>query len=170
VTPEQKDLCLGLVGSDGKQRVSDADFLRRFPAAVEDGKLALTLLQDAYQARDSESLQCAMVVGFSFGFDPRHLDILMRLVDEPWHVSHEDVVSALDELRSPRAVNALFRATQWIPQHLAFDDARALAVKAIWGLGNLPGAEAEACLTQLADSPNDIIRDNAKQQLQRRTS
>ncbi|MFD5103330.1 hypothetical protein [Streptomyces albidochromogenes] len=33
-------------------------------------------------------------------------------------------------------------ATRWIPEYLDFDEFRALAVKAIWALGAIPGPEA----------------------------
>jgi hypothetical protein len=170
MTSEQRDLCLGLVRANGKQRISNAEFAVKYPAALENGRLATALLQDAYEARDGAALQCAMIVGFSFGFDVRHVDVLVRLIEERWHFMHEDVVSALDKLRTPRAADALFRATQWVPEHLEYDDARALAVKAIWGLGNLPGAASEAYLRQLATSPVEVIRTNAEEQLQRRAA
>jgi hypothetical protein len=67
-------------------------------------------------------------------------------------------------------VGALFRATQWIPKSLEYDDARALAVKAIWALGKIPGPEAEAKLETLARSENTILRQNAVEQLERRNA
>jgi hypothetical protein len=77
-------------------------------------------------------------------------------------------VSALDEFRSPRAVNALFYATQWIPDYLDYDETRALAVKAIYALGNIPGIESQSKLEVLAGSHDEIFRKYAKHQLAHR--
>lgn len=130
----------------------------------------MKLFEEAYQARNSDDMDCAIVVGFVFGFGPEHTTILCQLLDEDWHRSHEDAVSALDGLRTPVAIESLFRATQWIPDYLDFDDARALAVKAIWALGNLPGPESEAKLKAIARSDDPILRTNAEEQLERRRS
>jgi hypothetical protein len=169
MTEEQRKLCRDLIIHRGGQgNITREDFLQRFPSAVEDGKLALKWLEEAYRAQSKEDLLCTLVVGFNFDFGPEHLDILRHLVDLDWHYSHEDVVSALDHLRTPDAVDALFRATQWIPKSLEYDDTRALAVKAIWALGKIPGTEAEAKLEMLARSEDAILRQSAVDQLELR--
>jgi hypothetical protein len=169
MTEEQRDLCSALtILPNGSRRISKEDFIRRFPSAVERGKLASRLLEDAYLVQNGDDLECALTVGFTFGFAPEHTKILNRLVEADWHVRHEDVVSALDELRSPDSVEALFRATQWIPKYLEYDDSRALAVKAIWALGKLPGTKAETKLEALARSDDAILRRAAEEQLDRR--
>jgi len=142
--------------------------LRRFPSAIEHGRLASEWLEEAYQTQNAEELLCTLIIGGNFGFGPEHLDILRRLVDADWHYSHEGVVEALDGLRTPGAVDALFCATQWIPKSLEYDDCRALAVKAIWALGKIPGTEAETKLERLARSDHAILCKAAVEQLERR--
>ena len=169
MTEEQRKLCHDLViHVDGRRRITKEEFLRRFPSSVEGGKVASRLLEDAYTTQNADDLQCVLIIGFSFGFASAHEDILRRLVDVDWHHSHEDVVGALDGLRTPNAVDALFRATQWIPKSLEYDDSRALAVKAIWALGKIPGIEAETKLETIARSDNAIVREAAVEQLERR--
>ena len=169
MTEEQRKFCQDLIiYPDGRSRITKEDFLRRFPSAVENGRLALKWLDEADQTRNAEDLNCALTIGFVLGFAPEHLDILRRLVDVDWHYSHEDVVSALETWPTPDTVEALFRATQWIPKSLEYDDSRALAVKAIWALGKIPGAEAETKLEALARSDNAILRKTAEEQLERR--
>jgi hypothetical protein len=169
MTEEQRDLCSALtILPNGSRRISKEDFMRRFPSAIEQGKLASRLLEDAYRAQDGDDLECALAVGFTFGFAREHMDILCHSVGADWHVRHEDVVSALDDLRSSDAVEALFHATQWIPKYLDYDDSRALAVKAIWAIGNIPGTEAETKLEALALSNDAILRKTAVEQLERR--
>jgi hypothetical protein len=170
MTPEEQKLCRDLVVTPprGARQISKEEFLRQFPLAIERGKLALRLLEEASKAQNAEDLQCALIVGHAFGFAAEHLDILSRLVDVDWHYCHEDIVSALQTWPTPDTVEALFRATQWIPKSLEYDDSRALAVKAIWALGKIPGTEAETKLEALARSDNAILRKTAEEQLERR--
>lgn len=170
MTPEERSLCRDLVITppSAVRKISKEEFARRFPSAIEHGTVAARLLEEVYKSRNSDDVQCVLIVGHAFGFASDHVGVLARLLEADWHVSHEDIVSALDKLRSPEAVNALYRATQWIPEYLSYDDSRALAVKAIWALGKLSGGEAEAALHQLAASNDTVIRDGAEEQLQRR--
>ncbi|MFI7005405.1 hypothetical protein [Streptomyces sp. NPDC050145] len=55
-----------------------------------------------------------------------------------------------------------------VPEHLDRDENRALAVKAIWALGALPGTDAREALEELRDDANEIVRENAVQQFARR--
>jgi len=136
MTEEQRQLCRYLViFPNGQRRITEEEFLRQFPSAVERGKLAPKWLQEAYEARHADDLCCAFIVGGTFGFAPEHKEILRLLIEEDWHYCHEDAVSVLTTWPTPDMVEALFRATQWIPTSLKYDDSRALAVKAIWALG-----------------------------------
>jgi hypothetical protein len=171
MTLEERNLCRDLIVTPphGVSQISKEEFVRRFPLAVAGGKLAPSWLEEAYKAQNAEELQCALAVGFTFGFAPEHKEIFRRLIGEDWHYSHEDVVSALETWPVPDTVEALFRATQWIPKSLEYDDSRALAVKAIWALGKIPGTEADASLKALARSDDIVLRKTAVEQLERRT-
>ncbi|HXR70550.1 HEAT repeat domain-containing protein, partial [Actinocrinis sp.] len=70
--------------------------------------------------------------------------------------------------KSPETVDALYHATQWIPEYLDFDEARALAHKAIWALGGTPGPEATAALTRLLTDEDESLHEAAAKQLRRR--
>jgi hypothetical protein len=172
MTPEERELVQYLVITSDSVKSTEpkAEFVRRFPAAIEKGRLAASLLEQAEEAKSSEDLQCALIVGFSFGFDSRQKEILGRLLEATWHYCHEDLVAALRELRvsDQATVDSLYRATQWVPSYLAFDESRALATKAIWALGETPGNEADAALLKLAICADSRIRDVAKRQLDRR--
>lgn len=97
----------------------------------------------------------------------------MRPCSEEWHRKHEDVVTALGQLRTPAAVDALrhrrllYRENQWVPADLDFDDSRALATKAVWALGGTPSDEAERALMRLLDAESQLVRDGARRQLAR---
>lgn len=169
MTEAERELCHQLViHADGKVDISEEEFKRRFPSAICHGKLAKALLEEAFQSQNGDDLLCVMIIGSTFGFGPEHIDILCRLIDATWHQCHEFVVSALDGLRTTEAVDALFRATQWVPEYLDYDESRALAVKAIWGLGNLVDRKSEDKLKTLVHSEDAILRKAAVEQLKRR--
>jgi hypothetical protein len=170
MTLDERSFCRALVLSppSSARKISKGEFMSRFPSAIERGMVASRLLEDVFTSRNSDDVQSALIVGHAFGFASEQVGLLTRLLEADWHVSHEDVVSALDKLRSPEGVNALYHATQWTPAYLSYDDSRALAGKAIWALGNLTGNEASAALQQLAASNDAFIKNSAKEQLHRR--
>jgi hypothetical protein len=168
VTPEEERLILSLViQTDGRRKGSPEEVLRHFGTTDGPG-LGLSLLCDAVDRRDGLQVEMALIVCYTFGFTTDHLDSLVRLCFAEWHVKHEDVVSALGQLRMPESVDALYHMTQWIPDYLDYDESRALATKAIWALGGTPGPQAEQALVRLLDSNSEILREGAEVQLQRR--
>jgi hypothetical protein len=180
MTPDEREMVRKLlVVYPGPNRDNSADaimrrkdeFVHEFRQSVHDRKqLSLELLEEAWAERNSTDVEHALIVSFSFGVSPAQLDVLMRLADADWHRSHEDVVSALDELRDKRAVDVLYYAALKRHGYLAFDKARALAVKAIWGLGNTPDDSAMEKLRLLAQSGEEILKDEAIKQLERRAT
>jgi HEAT repeat protein len=107
------------------------------------------------------------MTAFVFGVPRSLVAPLRELVSADWHERHEDVVSLLDEMRDPDSVDAFRDAATVIPAYLEFDDARALAVKAMWALGNLGTERAKAALRDLARSNEAVIQENAVKQLAR---
>jgi HEAT repeat protein len=150
----------------GRQPMSNEQFLKKF-GAVDGRDLGLDLLRDAVNRRDPVDVELALVVCFRFGFTNDHLQPLLTLAFADWHQRHEDVASALGELRSPASIDALAHLARWVPAYLEYDDARALAVKAIWALGGIGVATARGALTSLADSPSSIVAENAAAQLRK---
>lgn len=157
---------LAVVPGRGRQG-SLEDVLRHF-GATDGRSLGLCLLRDAVERRDGLDVEMALIVCAKFGFTMDHLDLLVQLASADWHHKHEDVVSALGQLRSPTAVEALYHAAWWVPDYLDFDESRALAVKAIWALGSTPGPEAEQALKQLLSAEGEVVREAARAQLARR--
>ncbi|HEY1422966.1 MAG TPA: HEAT repeat domain-containing protein, partial [Candidatus Acidoferrum sp.] len=71
-------------------------------------------------------------------------------------------------LRDQKTVDTLYSAATIVPGYLEYDEAKALAVKAIWALGKIENEAAEAKLGVLARSEHPIIRDEAINQPRRR--
>ncbi|MGP4101387.1 HEAT repeat domain-containing protein [Nonomuraea sp. KM90] len=168
MTPDQREAILGLVIAPGRPpKVTPDEVLGRFGTSDGTG-LGLSLLRDAVERKDGTDVELALIVCFTFGLTAEHLHALMELCRTDWHQSHEDAVLALDRLRSPDAVDALVRATEWVPDYLDYDESRALAAKAIWALGKTPGTQADLALERLTASKDTILREAAEAQLKRR--
>jgi hypothetical protein len=75
ITEEQRNLCWDLVIHPlaREPRVSKEEFVRRFPSAVENGKLASGIFEAACCERSAKDLSYALIIGFKFGFAPRQL-------------------------------------------------------------------------------------------------
>lgn len=166
MSPEERSLVMALFVLPGREPMSNEQFLREFGAA-DGAALGLDLLKDAVDQRDPVDVELALVVCFRFGFSDGHLQPLLTLAFADWHQRHEDVASALGKLRSPASVDALLHLAQWVPAYLEFDEARALAVKAIWALGGIGGDAAHQALTSVAGSSCSILAEAAVAQLQR---
>ena len=171
MTKEQRALCQKLIITppSGLSSLSKGEFLRSFPTAVQDGVLSPQLLNQAADLHDREDLQCALIIGFTFGFSVEHLTTLRDLLESDWHYSHEDIVTVLTRWPSPETAEALYRMVQWIPSYLEYDETRALAVKAIWGLGATPGSAATERLRDLVHSSDTVVSTSAAEQLRRRS-
>jgi hypothetical protein len=136
---------------------------------TDDGyRLGIDLLADAVRRRDGRDAELSLTVTFAFGQGEEHLPLLLEMAPAAWHHSHENVISSIAGYRTPAAVDTLYAATQWVPEYLGFDEARALAVKAIWGLGAIRDHSADVALERLTGSDHEIIALNARQQLDQR--
>ena len=169
MTSEQRILVQGLIVSPfkSKDRLSLNKFIAQFPSSIENGKLALPLLEASEAARNAVDLQSALIIGFTFGFGPQHNGSLCRLIYADWHYSHEDIVSALQiiGLKNDETVRALYSATQLKLSYLDYDDSRALAIKAIWALGKIANEAADEKLRFLAESEETRLKKEALNQL-----
>ena len=150
----------------GRTALSAAEFLEGF--GTTDGEsLGLDLLRDSIDRLDPVDVELALVVCFRFGFSEGHLPSLLALAFADWHQRHEDVATALGMIRSPASVRALAHLSEWVPSYLEYDEARALATKAIWALGSISGDTAHAALESLARSDDRIVAESARSQMER---
>ena len=129
MTTEEQKTVLDLAS----HTISEEEFLQRFGIRHSEGrKLALSILEDAYRRKDGLDAEYGLYVGFHFGFTADHLDILCRLSDADWHTRHEDVVTALGELRDKRTVRGSVSSSS--------------QVTSLPGLRRLPGSGGESDL------------------------
>jgi hypothetical protein len=168
MTPGQRKVIFGLVVVAGRERRCSPDDVLRYFGTSRGTDLGLTLLKQAVADRDAADVQAALLVCQTFGFDQRHLPLLLELASADWHRSHEDVVCYLGKnYKGPDVVEALIGATQSVPDYLDYDEFRALARKAVWELGTQPGERARETLERIARSETGALREDAEKQLER---
>jgi hypothetical protein len=80
-----------------------------------------------------------------------------QVTDAGWHLRQEDIVRALQQLRSPDAIDVLERAAFSIYAHLAYDENFGLARNCTWALADIGTPEAQQALTRLASCDNAVI-------------
>ncbi|MEU3605684.1 HEAT repeat domain-containing protein [Streptomyces sp. NPDC035033] len=169
MTPEEQDLVMGLVFVPGEGRRHTLDEVLAHFGEPDGEALALRVLRDAMERRDADDVEMALILHAAADASAEEfLEPLTELFPADWHRGHEDIVTILGRFRSPRTVPTLALATHWVPERLDWDENRALAVKAIWALGAVPGPEARDVLDGLREAENEIIRENALKQLARR--
>ena len=124
-------------------------------------------LWDAIEAKDAERVEFALYGLFGPTLTPEYVRALIELLGKPWHQRHEDVVGALQELRDPRAVNALYEEAHATYEYLSYDEVFGLARKCTWALADIGTPEAKAKLETLAQEGNELVAGYARKRLDR---
>ena len=122
-------------------------------------------LETAIRKRDSDLVETSLCEAFAGKLHPIYSPALIVLADSDWHLRQEDVVGALQELRSPDAVAVLERCTFSIHKHLAYDEFFGLARKCTWALADIGTPDAREALTRISNCDNPIIAGYAKKRL-----
>jgi hypothetical protein len=162
MSPSQRELVLELASD----RIATAEFLALFPVdpGIDKGYLPRSL-EDALLGKNTDDISYLILLGFCFGFPRDSASVLCRLLLEEWHRSHEDIASALQDLKDPGTVDCLYRGAFLRLPYLDFDDAYALAVKCVYALRAVGTDEAKEKLSLLAQSDNEVVARNARMRL-----
>jgi hypothetical protein len=111
----------------------------------------------AMEARDPDAFERALEFAYEVGLSRELARLLADALLMPWHARHEDLALALQTLRDPLTVDAIFEAALSKHDYLAYDDSLALARKCTWALADIGTAEARKRLEQLASGANSTI-------------
>ncbi|ROP59945.1 PBS lyase HEAT-like repeat-containing protein [Enterobacter sp. BIGb0383] len=150
------------------QKISGDELKERFSLEGKStSEFISNLLIEASDNKDPDLLEDGITLIFIFKDVRYPIKELNSLLLESWHYKHEDIASLLQDAKSPTSIDALNKAIVKKFDYLDFDDSYALAVKCIWALGEIGTPEAIDKLTKLSISDNDVIRDNAINQLKR---
>jgi hypothetical protein len=169
MNPEQRDLVYSLMTVPGQpEPISKDEFLRRF--GESDGRrLGMRLVREAAVERSGVDLEYALIVASLFGVPDQLVQPLCDIFRADWHIRHEEIIRILAELRTVEAIPTLIAAAQWAPEYMAkIDHGRSMARKAIYGLGAIPGPQADSALRALLHSDNGFVASRARAQLERR--
>ena len=110
-------------------------------------------LKSAIDRKDPDGVEDALNEAFIAGLTPDLVPALVDLLGMPWHFRHEDVVSALQKLKPPQAVNALCEAALAIHEYLDYDEFFGLARKRTWVLADIGTPEARRPCSHLRKLP-----------------
>jgi hypothetical protein len=116
-------------------------------------------LEVALAVKDADGVECLLILGFIFESLYRCPDILSRLLVEDWHVCHEDIASALQELKYPGAVDNLFKAALAVYPYIGSE--YSLGVKCIHALHDVGTESAKEKLRVLARAENPVLAERA---------
>ncbi len=144
-------------------RVSESDFLLRFPAhRAEIPAVALRILRHGLDNSDADDVEYGLKLAYQFdAFVPGFRDVLKALATEEWHTCHEDVIFALDRFRDPTAASVLFRTAMLRLPYLEHDESFALGVKCTWALRHIGTEEAVERLRRLAEVQTSTVARSA---------
>lgn len=95
------------------------------------------------------------------------VSVLNELLICGWHEQHENIVMILQKIHSPLSVEYVKKAIGLKPQYLNWDDNFAFEVKCIWTLGCIKTLEAKKALEEIVQDSNEILSENAKNQLKK---
>lgn len=122
----------------------------------------LYLMQKNIAEKDAQGLAHTLAVICNDGADREYTPFLLKLLDEKWHISEEDIVSVLEMIKDPESIDKLYETAVNIPE---WDDMRGLAKKCMWALSAINTSEAINKLKMLQNSDDVIIKENATFQL-----
>jgi HEAT repeat protein len=137
------------------------------PALTDAQSEALALMGTALELERPGDAGIALIACYRAGLHPDMGNVLIRLVEQPWHASHEDAVQALQRLQCPDAVDALERTAHSTYCYLDFDENFGLARKCTWALADIGTSNAQRALERLAKSANPLIAGFAQKRLDR---
>lgn len=129
---------------------------------------SIEMMKSSLAKEDATLLEYAIYLTYIY---EEHLKdyvyLLNRLLICGWHYSHEDIAWQLQQAKSPTSIKYLYDTVYAKYDYLDYDEAYALAVKCIWGLGDIRTEEAIERLKILTSSENEIIKKNALYQIER---
>jgi hypothetical protein len=124
-------------------------------------------LNNAIEAKDAKRIELALNECFKSGLSQEYVPALIELLGKSWHSRHEDVVRALQQLKDPRAVDALYEEAFSTYEYLDYDENYGLARKCTWALADIGTPEAKAKLQALAKTNNTMLASYAQKRLDR---
>ncbi len=165
MTTEQKNIITELYFS----KISKEEFLKQYPVDfTKDKKHILLSVKEAYHNKNANELDLALtliIFDTTIADSDEFVELLCLLLPERCHPQHENIVTMLQNIKSPKSIDALYDTALTVFDSVTYMDTYALARKCIHALGDINTEESKAKLKLLAQSNIPIIRHKAKKQL-----
>jgi hypothetical protein len=147
------------------QKISKEELLGLLPFDVQNQpELRRKFILDAREARDNLELQYALALCNLFGY-PDDLSMLFaELINEDWHIKHEELAMKLEGYRDPATVDLIYEASEKSFPYM-WDEGHAFARKCTWALARIGTPEAYEKLRLLTHSKTEEIRGYAIKRL-----
>ncbi len=165
ITEQEKKLILDLALG----KISKDLFLKQYPVDLKnDRSYVLKLFEIAYEQKNADVLEYALLIQGYFD-EPKDkiITIWRKCLTENWHHLHEHFVDLLSYYKNPIDIDLFYQISLTKFDYRDYDESESLAVKCIWVLGNIGNQKAIDKLKLLTKSDNQIIKENAEQQLKR---
>lgn len=128
----------------------------------------LELAENIYEEKNSEYVELILTTLVRLDlFTETFVDIFSKLLEVDWHYSHEYIARLFQKLKSPKSVNALYKASTAYYEYL---DGITISLKnyCVHALGDIGTKEAKEKLKLLENEIDDtIIVEKIKRQLKR---
>ena len=122
-------------------------------------------LNDAAASIVPDVVDDAVTEAYRFGLSSEFVPALIQLRGLEWHTRHEDIVSALQQLRDPQSVDILEVTARKTFDYLDYDEFRGLARKCTWALADIGTMSARIALERLAADRDPLIAGYAQKRL-----
>ena len=123
-------------------------------------------IESVLATRDAVVLDRILTQARTLRLSVRWAPAFARLLGERWHTQQEDLADALQDMREPSTIDALYAVAHDAAPYNEVDDGRALARKCVWALHDIGTPAAIARLHQLAATAGDAeTRDHVAKKL-----
>jgi len=127
----------------------------------------LSKMQKAFVEKDAESIE-KLVDDTDFSKNgSSYIEILCQLLKEEWHIKHEDIVSILEDIKDPKAIDILYDIAQRKFNYYIRDEKYPLARRCIWALWKIGTEEAIYKIKLLSKFDDEDVQKYAVKQLDR---
>ncbi|MGL5152765.1 MAG: HEAT repeat domain-containing protein [Clostridium sp.] len=150
-------------------KITQNEFIKKFPVDIKNNPMYIKeLLFTAYDEKNADDVFFLLELAYEFDLiKENYVDILCELLDSKWNYSHEDIARRLQELKSEKAIEVLYKTALTKFEYLKHDNSYSLARKCMWALGDIGTDKAIEKLKLLANSEDEELREYAIEQFNR---
>jgi hypothetical protein len=150
-------------------KITKEEFLKQYPVDITKNKRHIFLsVKEAYNNKDANELDLALtliIFNTTVVDSDEFVELLCLLLKERWHPQHENIVTILQGIKSPKSIDTLYQTALTRFDSVAYMETYSLARKCIHALGDINTEYAKEKLRLLAESDVPVIKEKAEKQL-----